>query len=361
MSVFGKTSGFGRKAQDSSNPMQDIEVSSPPDDSISSLAFSPEVVQGNFLIAGSWASDVRCWEVRDTGKTIPKAQQMHNGPVLDVCWSDDGSKVFTASSDKTAKMWDLNSNQSMQIAQHDAPIKTVHWIKAPNYSCVMTGSWDTTLKFWDTRTPNPMLSLQLPERCYCVDVVYPMAVVATAERGLIVYQLENQPSEFRRIESPLKHQHRCVAIFKDKQNKPTGFALGSIEGRVAIHYINTSNPTKDNFTFKCHRSNYLATTSTQDIYAVNAISFHPVYGTLATVGSDGCFSFWDKDARTKLKTSEQLDQPITACCFSATGNIFAYASGYDWSKGYQYNNPQKKNYIFLRCANEELKPRGKKW
>lgn len=33
-----------------------------------------------------------------------------------------------------------------------------------------------------------------------------MAVVATAERGLIVYQLENQPSEFRRIESPLKHQ-----------------------------------------------------------------------------------------------------------------------------------------------------------
>lgn len=38
--------------------------------------------------------------------------------------------------------------------------------------------------------------------------VYPMAVVATAERGLIVYQLENQPSEFRRIDSPLKHQVR---------------------------------------------------------------------------------------------------------------------------------------------------------
>lgn len=163
---------------------------------------------------------------------------MHTGPVLDVCWSDDGSKVFTASCDKTAKMWDLNSNQAIQIAQHDAPVKTVHWIKAPNYSCVMTGSWDKTLKFWDTRSSNPMMVLQLPERCYCADVIYPMAVVATAERGLIVYQLENQPSEFRRIESPLKHQHRCVAIFKDKQNKPTGFALGSIEGRVAIHYIN---------------------------------------------------------------------------------------------------------------------------
>jgi len=65
---------------------------------------------------------------------------------------------------------------------------------------------------------------------------------------------------------------------------------------------------------------------------VNGIAFHPTHGTLATVGSDGRFSFWDKDARTKLKTSEQLDQPITCCCFNAHGNIFAYASSYDWSK-----------------------------
>ncbi|KAJ7401620.1 mRNA export factor [Pitangus sulphuratus] len=315
MSLFGSTSGFGTggtsmfgsTTADNHNPMKDIEVTSPPDDSISCLAFSPPTLPGNFLIAGSWANDVRCWEVQDNGQTIPKAQQMHTGPVLDACWSDDGSKVFTASCDKTAKMWDLNSNQAIQIAQ-----------------------------------------------------VHPMAAVATAERGLIVYQLENQPSEFRRIESPLKHQHRCVAIFKDKVNKPTGFALGSIEGRVAIHYINPPNPAKDNFTFKCHRSNGTNTSAPQDIYAVNGIAFHPVHGTLATVGSDGRFSFWDKDARTKLKTSEQLDQPISACCFNHNGNIFAYASSYDWSKGHEFYNPQKKNYIFLRNAAEELKPRNKK-
>lgn len=131
--------------------------------------------------------------------------------------------------------------------------------------------------------------------------------------------------------SALVLQHRCVAIFKDKQNKPTGFALGSIEGRVAIHYINPPNPwvsktihlwgvneclksccrcffnsvkhvwllfclhnfkdaaltvkglkqsmtwmcslipfrAKDNFTFKCHRSNGTNTTTPQDIYAVS--------------------------------------------------------------------------------------------
>ena len=38
---------------------------------------------------------------------------------------------------------------------------------------------------------------------------------------------------------------------------PAGFALGSVEGRVGIQYVNAQNP-KDNFTFKCHRSTQAA-------------------------------------------------------------------------------------------------------
>jgi mRNA export factor len=87
-----------------------------------------------------------------------------------------------------------------------------------------------------------------------------------------------------------------VSIFLDKQKQPTGFALGSIEGRVAIQYVETQNP-KDNFTFKCHRSQPQQSNQAQDIYPVNDIAFHPQFMTLATVGSDGKFSFWDKDNR----------------------------------------------------------------
>ena len=49
----------------------------------------------------------------------------------------------------------------------------------------------------------------------------------------------------------------------------------------------------------------VATTSTYIIpFQVNDIAFHPVhFCLLATVGSDGKFSFWDKDARTKLKVN----------------------------------------------------------
>lgn len=46
-------------------------------------------------------------------------QQQNVSALLMPCLivQQDGSKVFTASCDKTAKMWDLNSNQAMQIAQ----------------------------------------------------------------------------------------------------------------------------------------------------------------------------------------------------------------------------------------------------
>jgi mRNA export factor len=271
----------------------------------------------------------------------------------------DGTKVFSASADKTVKAWDLNSNQCVQVAQHDGPVKTVHWIKAPNYQCLMTGSWDKTLKFWDMRSPNPIMTVNLPERVYCADVVYPMAVVGLAQKSIFVYQLEGQPSEYKRVDSNLKFQSRCISIFSDKKSIPCGFALGSVEGRVSIQYVNGVQNPKENFTFKCHRSNGV-NNGCQDIYAVNDISFHPQHGTLSTVGSDGRYSFWDKDARTKLKSSDQMEQPINRCAFSARGEVFAYAVGYDWSRGHEFATPGKKNGINLHACFEDLKPKIKK-
>ena len=93
------------------------------------------------------------------------------------------------------------------------------------------------------------------------------------------------------------------------------------------------------------------------------------------MGSDGKFAFWDKDARTKLKGSEQLDLPISACAINPAGTIFAYAASYDWSKvsdqsqfrlislvrfqGHEYYSSQHKNRILLRNFGDEMKPRGK--
>ena len=83
-----------RFAEAQRNAMQDFEVVSPPDDSVSSLAFSPASIQQNFLVAGSWDCNVRCWEVEQSGKTVPKSMQSMAAPVLAVCWSDVSPSII---------------------------------------------------------------------------------------------------------------------------------------------------------------------------------------------------------------------------------------------------------------------------
>ena len=62
------------------------------------------------------------------------------------------------------------------------------------------------LQFWDTRNPQPIMTINLEERCYCADVDYPMAVVGGANRNISIFRLEGQPEEYKKIESTLKYQ-----------------------------------------------------------------------------------------------------------------------------------------------------------
>lgn len=120
-SVFGAAANAAQNttaAASTSNPMKDFEVTSPPDDTVSQLAFSPQASSNAVLLAASsWDNSIRVWEVQGNGQSVPKAMQTHGAPVLDVCWNDEGTQLFTASCDNTGKIWDLATNQTMQFAQ----------------------------------------------------------------------------------------------------------------------------------------------------------------------------------------------------------------------------------------------------
>lgn len=333
---------------------KDIEVADPPSDSISAVAFSPTA---DYLAVGSWDNNVRIYEVGANGQTQGKAMYGHQGPVLSVCWNKDGSKILSGGADNAGRMFDVTTGQSSQVAQHDAPIRVVRWIESPQGGVLATGSWDKTIKYWDLRTPNPVSTVQLPERCYTMDVVYPLMVVGTAERHIQVFNLQNPTTAFKTLASPLKWQTRVVSCFPSGN----GFAVGSIEGRVAIQYVEEKDAS-NNFSFKCHRRDQTPSAKDQSlVYAVNDISFHPVHGTFSTCGSDGTINFWDKDARTRLKSFEPAPGPVACTTFNRSGTIFAYAVSYDWSKGHSGMTPGHPNKLMLHaCKDDEVKRKPQK-
>jgi mRNA export factor len=172
--------------------------------------------------------------------------------------------------------------------------------------------------------------------------------VATANKQVLIYDVTNQPREHAKKESPLKHQTRCISCFPDM----SGFAVGSIEGRVGIQNNNKAQE-KNNFAFKCHRQDANA-------FAVNGIAFHPI-GTFATVGADGVVTFWDKDNKQKLKGFPSKGKPISCASFNAQGNMFAYGASYDWSKGSSFYSQGTPNEIYIHyTSEEEIKPKKKR-
>mmetsp|Transcript_10443 Transcript_10443/g.28436 ORF Transcript_10443/g.28436 Transcript_10443/m.28436 type:complete len:343 (-) Transcript_10443:215-1243(-) len=332
---------FGSQATNPANPNNDMVVPNGPTDGISCLKWSPT---SNLLVAGSWDNQIRCWDVQMSGQVLPKAAQHHDAPILACAWSQDGARVFSAGCDKQAKCWDLASNQMMQVGAHDAPIRHMFWLQEMN--CLVTGSWDKTIKYWDCRAPTPQCTVQLSERVYCMDALYPLLTVGTADRKLHIFNLQNPQKAFRELESPLKYQSRCIANFPDK----SGFCLGSVEGRVAVQHVEPANSSK-NFAFKCHREN-----TSSDIWAVNAMAFHPKFGTFATMGADGAYNFWDKDNRQRLKEFKKCNVPLTCGAFNHDGVIFAYAASYDWSKGSEHYTIKTNNIMLHSVQEKEVKP-----
>ncbi|CAA7270557.1 unnamed protein product [Cyclocybe aegerita] len=309
---------------------KDVELGDPPSDSISSISFSS---QANYLAVGSWDNSVRIYEVASNAQSQGKVMYSHQGPVLDVCWSTDGTKVFSSSADNTARAFDIGTGQNVRVGQHDAPIKSLRWVDGPQGGVLVTGSWDKTLKYWDLRTPSAIATVNLPERCYTLDARYPCLVVGCAEQHIMIYDLKNPTVPYKTKISPLKKQLRVVSCFTNSTGDH-GFALGGVDGRLAISYIEDKDAVKC-YSFKAHRRSTTPTSNDQAIvHCVNSIAFHPVHGTFATGGSDGGVHFWDGEARVRVKTFDPYPTPVSSTAFNKDGSLFAYALSYDWHRGH---------------------------
>ena len=62
----------------------DYTLTSPPEDGISDIRFSP---QSEHLAVASWDKKVRIYEINANGGSEGKAMFEHEGPVLACCWS----------------------------------------------------------------------------------------------------------------------------------------------------------------------------------------------------------------------------------------------------------------------------------
>ncbi|KAI4546685.1 hypothetical protein MG293_003240 [Ovis ammon polii] len=262
----------------------EFKLNQPPEDGISSVKFSPNTSQ--FLLVCSWDTSVRLYDVPANSMRL---KYQHTGAVLD-CAFYDPTHAWSGGLDHQLKTHDLNTDQENLVGTHDAPIRCVEYCPEP-------------------------------EKVYTLSVSGDRLIVGTAGHRVLVWVLRNMGYVQQRRESSLKYQTRCIRAFPNKQ----GYVLSSIEGRVAVEYLDPSPEVqKKKYAFKC--------------------------------GSDGFVNIWDPFNKKRLCQFHRYLTSIASLAFSNDGTTLAIASSYMYEMD---DTEHPEDGIFIRQVTDaETKPKS---
>jgi cell cycle arrest protein BUB3 len=325
-----------------SNNSTEIELHPAPSDGITSL----HITDNKFLLASSWDSHVRLYDLQS--KTL-KSTYQHKAGVLDCCFQDK-YRSYSGGLDRLVKVFDTTTSQDTLLGSHDKAVKCVEYNSTVNL--LVSGSWDTNIKLWDQKSSNHLIgTFKQPERVYTISSVNETLVVGTASRNIQIYDLRYMDEPLQKRESSLKYQTRMIRCFPNG----TGFALSSIEGRVAMEYFDPSPQFQSKkYAFKCHR---IAQHGVDTVYPVNALSFNQKFGTFATGGCDGVVNVWDGENKKRLAQFTKYPTSISSVAFSEDATLLAISSSYTFEEGERDHPPDQ---IFVRNVTEaEVKPKSK--
>ncbi|AFN83245.1 WD40 domain-containing protein [Encephalitozoon romaleae SJ-2008] len=288
------------------------DIPNPPSDTVSEIAFSQ---MHSLMAASSWDGTIRTYDLENLYSSNTSVVNL-NKPLLTCCFSKETpSLAFAGAADGSLQVVDLQTSQVSSFQAHNAGVKSVRCFS----NMLATGSWDKTVKFWDTRSSKLVFSLDLPGKVYAMDLEKELLAISLSGNEVVTYNL-NDINQKKTHASKLNWMIRSIACAQDNET----FALGGIEGKAEIFNINS--PVKK-MIFRCHRVD-------NKVYAVNSVSFLPTnHNILVTAGGDGTIVFFDAQARMKIFTQTE-SQPITCGRFNTNGNYYVYATGNDWSTGY---------------------------
>ena len=311
---------------------------------MSQVCFAPSE---NLLLCASWDASLRLYDV--DAKRAELVKSMESDAAVLCCAFVDNARAVSGGLDKAVKVFDLAKGDATALGDHDDAVRAV--VSSDAHGLVMSGSWDCTIRAWDNRGGgggSALSTVRMPGKVYSMAMQENKLVASSSGQAVWIFDVRNMSVPLQQRESSLKYQTRCVAIGPGAE----GYAMGSIEGRVAIEYFDQDPHVQERkYAFKCHRKGDI-------IYPVNAIAFHPVHGTFATGGCDGGVNIWDGVNRKRISALDSFPTSVASLAFNHDGSLLAIASSYTFEQGDVEHPPDE---IFIHAVEpSEVRPKQRR-
>ncbi|HEX7841127.1 MAG TPA: CHAT domain-containing protein, partial [Kofleriaceae bacterium] len=162
------------------------------------VAFSPD---GTRVVTASLDKTARVWDAA-TGKPLTSPLE-HQELVSSTAFSPDGTRVVTASHDKTARVWDAATGKPLtRPLEHQNSVVSVAFSSEGTH--VVTASVDKTARMWDVATGKLLtspLDIQEPGESAAFSSDGTRVVTASVDKIARVWEATGQP-----LTRPLEHQ-----------------------------------------------------------------------------------------------------------------------------------------------------------
>lgn len=228
--------------------------------------------RGTRIVSASYDKTVRVWDAHDGDNLV--TYQGHWDRVLTAAWSPDGNLVASAGNDGTIQIWDpLTANLVLTYREHTQPVLSVAW--SPDGKRIASSCEDKTVQIWDTIT-GEMLHIHRGHsaRVLCLAWSPDGRSIASAGEDKLVHVWSMQ---------------------REKSNFFTSWLF----------------PARGQFTFRGHFGR------------VNALAWSPNGQRLASVGSDKTLQVWDALTGRKSFIHRNPSATLTSVSWSYDGRYVA--------------------------------------
>jgi WD40 repeat protein len=261
---------------------------------------------GSCALSGSFDKTLRLWDLA-TGETL-RTFEGHTNSVTSVAVMADSNRAVSGSDDNTLRLWDLATGATLRTLEgHAGPVNAVAAL--PYGSRAISGSDDKTLRLWDLATGATLRILEGH-----TDEVTSVAVLDDGRRALsgsydnTLRLWDLATGATLRILEGHSSAVNAVAVLADGSRALSG----SDDNTLRLWDLATGETLR---TFEGH-------TNSVSGVAVLADSSRGLSGS-----SDGALRLWDLATGATLSTFEDHTGPVTAVAVLPDGNSALSGSG----------------------------------